>query len=431
MENSGTPADKVVEQGDRLDFLGSGLQEKFTVNLGGLISRDIGMVGRSTAVLEATSDRWAGTELVVKTSWPGSGRGREMDFVKKATDEAEKTAGQWAAKHLPRVFYAKDVVFDKSSCSGVCRASVRGWQGHQQERVIIQERLYALESLTNVRDIGRVFFDVACSTWPFAPKLRSAYPTSVHRWLYEYPSILHCDLSPNNIMIEETNGEGERERKVHGVLTDYDLSSWKEDLENDCTGSSQQRMGTPMYMAEESLSGTSSTYLYRHDVESLFYIICGRCTFNVVNGGAGKDAKRRVVVREGKLPYQKWFDIQYSWSTLGSLKNCFFMHLDDIELSPPFEDFRPWLTHGTSSRTFRRVHVRTSPPEQLSAVATGTETGRRVQWHVELNPHPCHPPFDNDTLNGYVDHSSLIEPTRDASPPLPTSDNSSRVQTNL
>ena len=179
MENSGTPADKVVEQGDRLDFLGSGLQEKFTVNLGGLISRDIGMVGRSTAVLEATSDRWAGTELVVKTSWPGSGRGREMDFVKKATDEAEKTAGQWAAKHLPRVFYAKDITFDKSSAlESVGRlfedAKVIN-KSYMYERrtlrVIIQERLYALESLTNVRDIGQVFLDVACSMWPFAPHL--------------------------------------------------------------------------------------------------------------------------------------------------------------------------------------------------------------------------------------------------------------------
>ena len=139
-------------------------------------------------------------------------------------------------------------------------------------------------------------------------------------------------------LIEETNGEGERERKVHGVLTEHDLSSWKEDLKNDCTGSSHQRMGTPMYIAEELLDRTSSTHLHRRDVESFFYIMlimCGRHTFGVVDRGAGKDAKRQVV-REGELPYQKLFDMQYSWTTLGSLKNCFLMYLDDIELSPPF-----------------------------------------------------------------------------------------------
>ena len=235
--------------------------------------------------------------------------------------------------------------------------------------------------------------------------------------------------------VEEMNGEGGRERKVHGVLTDYDLSSWREDL-YDCTGSSQQRMGTPMYMAEELLSGTSNTHLYRHDVESLFYImlmICGRCTFSLVNGGAGKDAKRQVVVREGKLPYQRWFDIQYSWTILGSLKNCFFMHLEDIELSPPFEDFRPWLTelHYELSEGFmkKRLH------------RNNCRLPRRKQKQAEPTPVP---PFDNDTLNGHVDYSSLIKPTRDlkgelegliirydtASPPLPTPDNPSRVQTN-
>ena len=95
------------------------------------------------------------------------------------TDEAEKTAGQWAAKHLPRVFYAKDITFDKSSAlESVGRlfedAKVIN-KSYMYERrtlrVIIQERLYALESLTNVRDIGQVFLDVACSMWPFAPHL--------------------------------------------------------------------------------------------------------------------------------------------------------------------------------------------------------------------------------------------------------------------
>ena len=34
-------------------------------------------------------------------------------------------------------------------------------------RVIVQERLYALKSPSNVRDIGQVFLDTACSACPF------------------------------------------------------------------------------------------------------------------------------------------------------------------------------------------------------------------------------------------------------------------------
>ena len=66
-------------------------------------------------MLNATSDRWPETELVVRVSWPGAGRTPETEFLKKANDEAEKTTEKWATKHLPTRFYAKDDVFDEDS----------------------------------------------------------------------------------------------------------------------------------------------------------------------------------------------------------------------------------------------------------------------------------------------------------------------------
>ena len=176
VKNSGIPVDnEVVQKGNQLEFQREGSEERFAVKLGNVIFRDPATVGRSTVVLEAASDLWPETELVVKISWPSSSRVRETDFLKKASDEAEKSPGKWAKNHLPRVFYANDVVFDESSAiESVAHLFknakfVNGSYAYEQRtlRVIVQERLYPFKSLSNVKDIGQVFLDIACSACPF------------------------------------------------------------------------------------------------------------------------------------------------------------------------------------------------------------------------------------------------------------------------
>ena len=176
VKDSGIPMEnKVVQIGNQLVFPGDQPDERFTVDLGDTITRDPAAVGRSTVVLNATSERWPESELVVKIGWPDSGRSREMDFLEKANEEAEKTDGKWATKHLPRIFHATDVIFDENSVlESVARLFkdakfTNGEHVYEQRtlRVIVQERLYPLGSLTNVRDFGQVFLDVACSVYPF------------------------------------------------------------------------------------------------------------------------------------------------------------------------------------------------------------------------------------------------------------------------
>ncbi|KAF9644498.1 hypothetical protein BDM02DRAFT_3272377 [Thelephora ganbajun] len=406
VQKSEIPKDnKVVQEGNQLQLPGDKPQETFTVTLGDVISRDPATVGRSTVVLKATSDRWLETKLVVKISWPGSGRVPETDFLKKAYEEAEKTDGKWATKHLPRLFYAKDVVFEKDSTfesvASLFTDAKFAKGGYVYERrtlrIIIQEQLHPLKSLTNARHLGQVFLDIVC----------------VHRWLHDCPGILHRDLSPNNIMyryIEDVNAEGEREQQVYGVLTDYDLSSWTKDLKTDYSRTSQQRTGTPPYMAQELLKGTSTTHLYRHDVESLFYIMllmCGRHMIGPTKGGPDTEAKFRIVMREGNLPYQKWFSVR-DYDTLGSIKGAFFADKRAIELSPAFEDFRAWL-RDLRYCFFEGFKCKLSDPSNQE------ETPR---WKVKqaggsasgVKPAPI--PFDDETLGGYVDYSAIIEPTR-------------------
>ena len=407
-----TKDDKLVRQGHQLELTEGESQKKFKVILGDVISRDPAAVGRSTVVLKATSDKWPGKNLVVKISWPGHGRVPEDEFLKKAISEAERTDGKWAINHLPRVYFSKDVVFSDDSTfmsvAGLFKNAKFSGGGYVYEqralRIIIQEELYPLKSLTNVRDVSQVFVDIACSMYLFRLLLVFTHPTLVHRWLHDHPGILHRDLSLNNIMwrlIEQMDANKKSEQKVYGVLTDYDLSSWTEDLKNGYKNTSLQRTGTPPYMALELLDETSSVHLYRHDVESLFYVMlltCGRHVFGPEKAEGKEEGTRRMIRRGGVLPYQKWFG-QPDHETLGDKKTVFFTKMQSIDLSPHFEDFQPWLedlqlrfSEGFSAKSASLV-------KQKKRQRLGTSSAEVDQ-------------FDDETLGGHIQYSSFIEPVR-------------------
>jgi len=192
--------------------------------------------------------------------------------------------------------------------------------------------------------------------------------------------------------------------EVYGVLTDYGLSSWAASLKTDYTKTPQQS-GTPPYVAKELLVGTSDVHLYRHDVESLFYVMLLTCAHHEFDRSGG--AKWSVVIREGILPYQKWFNQQH-YEMLGSLKGSFFFWPKAIELSPAFEDFHPWLQDLRFSFTEGFVN------ELLNLSAQeGPSVWRRKRagWSShQVMPPPV--PFDDETLGGHVHYSAVIEPTR-------------------
>jgi hypothetical protein len=192
--------------------------------------------------------------------------------------------------------------------------------------------------------------------------------------------------------------------QVYGVLTDYDLSSWIRELKGDYTKTSQQRTGTPPYMAYELLRGTHTTHLRRHDIESFFYIMlltCGRHTFGYAENGKGP---WRMVMRKEPLPYATWFN-QQNYHTLGGIKYAFLMDEDEelIELSPAFEDFRGWL---------EQIHT---------CFITGIKarpTKKTIPWMIKqaegsngVGSTPV--PYSDETLGGYVDYKAIIEPVRD------------------
>ena len=205
--------------------------------------------------------------------------------------------------------------------------------------------------------------------------------------------------------------------KVYGVLTDYDLASWTSSLTSDYTKTSQQRTGTPPFMAFGLLDGSDGLHLYRHDVESFFYVMLIMATQYKIQARRKGDAGG-VRMRQGKLPFDLWFD-EPSYVKLAFFKKGFLLDLEYLDLSPTFEDFRGWL-----------VKLRRSFNRGLLCAKQHKSDEDAMESCDEGSPAP----FDEETLGGYVNYSALTDPARNLKgklkglviryrsqpPPLPT-----------
>ena len=212
-------------------------------------------------------------------------------------------------------------------------------------------------------------------------------------------------------MIKEMNkATGVAEKKVCGVLTDYDLSSWTASLTTDYTKTSNQRTGTPPFMARGLLDGTDTLHMYRHDVESLFYVILILAThYEIQAPSEVEDGGIRTRQGLEELPYQAWFD-QPSYKTLASFKQTFFSNLEDLDLSPTLESLRGWLDQLQDSFscgfTAKQEYRRQSrmQQKQRSLKKDQTEESRAKGTPAA---------FNDETLGGHLTYSALIGPVGD------------------
>ncbi|KAF5367246.1 hypothetical protein D9757_011698 [Collybiopsis confluens] len=182
-----------------------------------------------------------------------------------------------------------------SPCPRLRRVSELGWwwlrRGHLPSRLsshfpaeyemrslraTVLEKLEPLHTLKSAREFAQVFFDIL----------------QIHRWLYEHPQILHRDLSMANIMYRREDD------KVYGALSDFDLSSFRDSMNDGPT--SKHRTGTKPFMAFDLLNaGSEQLHRYRHDLKSLFYII-------LIYSSHYSDPTTRA----SSLPFKLWLFVQ-------------------------------------------------------------------------------------------------------------------------
>ncbi|KAG6812275.1 hypothetical protein H0H87_009886 [Tephrocybe sp. NHM501043] len=89
-----------------------------------------------------------------------------------------------------------------------------------------------------------------------------------HHASYTKGRVLHRDLSENNLMFKTASNGSKK-----GILNDWDLASEVEDDNEIKLSNANHRTGTLPFMARDLLVTDPPPHLYRHDLESFFYIL--------------------------------------------------------------------------------------------------------------------------------------------------------------
>ncbi|KAH8814649.1 hypothetical protein DL96DRAFT_1715829 [Flagelloscypha sp. PMI_526] len=257
-----------------------------------------GIIGRGTRVFKVVvtttpekDTAKIGHDYCAKISWPAKNRSSEIELVKTAREVANSRE-EWKSylNNLPEIFIHADL--DVTETHIRLAAFFSSDYEERIPRIIIMTVLFPVKDLQDPHEFMKVFRDVFFC----------------HHWLYESVKILHRDLSEGNIMFRRIGD------CVYGVLNDFDLSS---DQSTDGSPKSNQRTGTAPFMAIDLLKrDPPPRHLYRHDLESLYYIIiCTVCD------------KRRP-------PIKKWFEVDND--AMADSKTRFFNE-DPLQ---PYDDFR-------------------------------------------------------------------------------------------
>ncbi|KAF7421119.1 hypothetical protein PC9H_011639 [Pleurotus ostreatus] len=251
-----------------VDKLGQGVYSHFEITgdplyvYGGLTGRgshvlpgDLVKVGEvtpqdNTGTLDDSKKRPATTAkpkgaMVVKLSWPMEKRPYlEADTI---NDLLKKIA--WMEDQLPRIH---------------CAITLKG------ESMELPRHLF--HNMTTAHNLERRYFTLLFTDrykhlWDVETlaEFQLAYIDIVecHHAATKYGRILHRDISENNLLwTRRANG-------VFGVLNDWDLAT----PINAICGTTNHRTGTGPFMALDLLDKVPAVHLYRHDLESLFYVL--------------------------------------------------------------------------------------------------------------------------------------------------------------
>ncbi len=193
------------------------------------------------------------------------------------------------------------------------------------------------------------------------------------------------------------------DHNAYGVLNDMDLSSDLNDLK-DLKATSLRRTGTPPFMAIDLLRKDSlhPAHIYRHDLESLFYVMLILFARYEFIAAESNDDRAERLLKRSEAPLSEWFDSTLSWEALGEKKELFFTRImlsdspyeTENMISSSFADFTDWISD-----------LRYAFKEGLQALDRAITLAKRA---VKSGKAPSQTSFTNATLGGKFRYSTFF-----------------------
>ncbi len=192
---------------------------------------------------------------------------------------------------------------------------------------------------------------------------------------------------------------------LRGVLNDFDLSSFRDD-----TGtSSVECTGTLPYMAYELFdddeNGNLPKHLYRHDLESIFYVILLLCCRHELVTAQISSEHEILVRTKVHSQFDEWYRSGRD-SLLMASKCTVFMKI--VRASPKlgsgFTGFQPWID-GFALQFARGFCLRTKYRLDLEDL----EDYEPQNAMKEISKPTAMEPFDDETLKDCVSYSAIVD----------------------
>ncbi|KAF8074640.1 hypothetical protein FPV67DRAFT_1474320 [Lyophyllum atratum] len=211
-----------------------------------------GLVGRGTMVYKVAPivGRKCGSEAL-KLGWPLIARPLEVETIERLHS---KLPPRWR-EHIPEVTFSATLTAKQLELPRVELLKVSPIDNFEDRQMhALSMKLYSkLWEVGSAEAFQSIFVDcVEC-----------------HYHAYVEGRVLHRDLSENNLMFKV-----DKDRTVKGILNDWDMASHVEANDEIKLSTATHRTGTIPFMARELLTDENiPAHLYRHDLESFFYIL--------------------------------------------------------------------------------------------------------------------------------------------------------------
>ncbi|KAF8220408.1 hypothetical protein L208DRAFT_1333898 [Tricholoma matsutake] len=217
-----------------------------------ILSEYRGLIGRGTMVYHVSrihEDGRLEDGQVIKSSWPLVLRTREATTIATLL----QAIPEWK-DHLPEVHFSSTYTAKQLGLPRFKLLKSHSEKDKLEDRELhvlamsLYKKMWEVDSVEEFQDI---FVDcVEC-----------------HYHAYATAKVLHRDLSENNLMFKY------REDCALGIVNDWDMASHLNATGEVPTSTARHRTGTVPFMARDLLVDEPPVHLYRHDLESFFYIL--------------------------------------------------------------------------------------------------------------------------------------------------------------